>query len=145
MYYSSSLKILKEYPSLLILGCPYKTEITDVELCTSVLVKKSERLKNDINTIKGGGMPHDEFINYIFRGGIVAGISLLLFFVALFFESKKLQTRDKICMRVLLIAILIGCTFDYFMTTQMLVVLFATLLSIFLSKETTSCSQKKIL
>jgi O-antigen ligase len=82
-------------------------------------------------------MPHDEFINYVFRGGIVAGASLLMFFVLLFYESKKLKTEDKICMRVLLIAILAGCTFDYFMTTQMLVALFATLLSIFLSKQIT--------
>ena len=137
MYYISSFKLLKEYPDLLIFGCPYKTNTVKVKSCTATLISKSDRLKNEVDIAKNGIMPHDEFINYVFRGGIVAGASLLMFFVLLFYESKKLKTEDKICMRVLLIAILAGCTFDYFMTTQMLVALFATLLSIFLSKQLT--------
>lgn len=79
-------------------------------------------------------MPHNEFINYTFKGGILAGLSLLIFFIMLLYEARGLDYRDKVYFRVLIIAMFIGCLFDYFFTVQILVILFSTLLAIFFAK-----------
>lgn len=135
LYYSSSFKVLREYPKLYILGCPYLTNTTDVIECTKVLINKNQRLRDDPRVVNDGIMAHDEFVNYIFRAGIIAGISLLLCFVAFFVEARWLDYRNCVYFRVLILAMFIGCLFDYFFTTQIMVILFANLTAIFLSQR----------
>ncbi|GMN90206.1 hypothetical protein [Francisella sciaenopsi] len=141
LYYSSSFKVLREYPKLYILGCPYLTNTTDVIECTKVLINKNQRLRDDPRVVNDGIMAHDEFVNYIFRAGIIAGISLLLCFVAFFVEARWLDYRNCVYFRVLILAMFIGCLFDYFFTTQIMVILFANLTAIFLSQR--KCENKK--
>ncbi|KYW82524.1 hypothetical protein AUF42_08605 [Francisella hispaniensis FSC454] len=52
----------------------------------------------------------------------------------LLFEARGLDNNDKVYFRVLIIAMFIGCLFDYFFTVQILVILFSTLLAIFFAK-----------
>ncbi len=52
----------------------------------------------------------------------------------LLYEARGLDYRDKVYFRVLIIAMFIGCLFDYFFTVQILVILFSTLLAIFFAK-----------
>ncbi|AHH46198.1 O-antigen ligase family protein [Francisella tularensis] len=134
MYYDSAIKVFEKYPKLLLLGCSPVTNISDVAECTSFLINKNDVLKNDPHITKEGIMPHNEFINYTFKGGILAGLSLLIFFIMLLYEARGLDYRDKVYFRVLIIAMFIGCLFDYFFTVQILVILFSTLLAIFFAK-----------
>jgi hypothetical protein len=136
MYYDSSVKVFKAYPSILLFGCPFTQKTYSVTECSGELISNNSELSRD-SYVVDEIMPHDEFINYTFRGGILAGICLLAFFIALFYEARKLSVDDKVCLRVLTIAIFIGSCFDYFMTTQMIVILFSTILAIFLSKQKT--------
>ncbi|AJI74942.1 O-antigen ligase like membrane family protein [Francisella philomiragia subsp. philomiragia ATCC 25015] len=141
LYYSSSFKVLREYPKLYILGCPYLTSTTDVIECTKVLINKNQRLRDDPRVVNDGIMAHDEFINYVFRAGIVAGVSLLLCFVAFFVEARWLDYRNRVYFRILILAMFIGCLFDYFFTTQIMVILFANLTAIFLAQR--KCEESK--
>ncbi|NIB61135.1 hypothetical protein CHQ84_08415 [Francisella noatunensis subsp. orientalis] len=135
LYYSSSFKVLREYPKLYIMGCPYLTNTTDVIECTKILINKNQRLRDDPRVVNDGIMAHDEFVNYIFRAGIIAGVSLLLCFVAFFVEARWLDYRNRVYFRVLILAMFIGCLFDYFFTTQIMIILFANLTAIFLSQR----------
>ncbi|MEY8703036.1 hypothetical protein AB4F11_08785 [Francisella philomiragia] len=141
LYYSSSFKVLREYPKLYILGCPYLTNTADVIECTKDLINKNQRLRDDPRVVNDGIMAHDEFVNYIFRAGIIAGISLLLSFVAFFVEARWLDYRNRVYFRVLILAMFIGCLFDYFFTTQIMVILFANLTAIFLAQR--RCKESK--
>lgn len=134
MYYDSSIRVFEKYPKLLFLGCSPITNISDVTECTKFLINKNDALKNNPHITKDGIMPHNEFINYTFKGGILAGLSLLIFFIMLLFEARGLDNNDKVYFRVLIIAMFIGCLFDYFFTVQILVILFSTLLAIFFAK-----------
>lgn len=99
------------------------------------MINKNQRLRDDPRVVNDGIMAHDEFVNYIFRAGIIAGISLLLCFVAFFVEARWLDYRNRVYFRVLILAMFIGCLFDYFFTTQIMVILFANLTAIFLSQR----------
>jgi hypothetical protein len=135
LYYYSSIKVLQNYPTILVFGCGYGTSKLNIKECTSLLIKRSEQLRTNNSVLDGGVMPHDEFLNYIFRGGIIAGAMLLMFFAMLFYEAKYLSQNTKVCLRILVISFFIGCAFDYFITVQMTVVVFATLLGILLSER----------
>lgn len=141
LYYSSSFKVLREYPKLYILGCPYLTNTTDVIECTKILINKNQRLRDDPRVVNDGIMAHDEFINYVFRAGVIAGVSLLLCFVAFFVEARWLDYRNRVYFRILILAMFIGCLFDYFFTTQIMVILFANLAVIFLAQR--KCEESK--
>lgn len=135
LYYVSSVKVFKEYPSILLFGCPLIQKNANPTECTKELIANS-KLKDDIRIVHNGIMAHDEFINYTFRGGLIAGICLLIFFIALFFnDSKKLSQDSMLYLKVLTMAMFIGCCFDYFITIQITVVLFASLCAIFMSKK----------
>lgn len=135
LYYYSSIKVLQNYPTVFVFGCGYGTNKLDVKECTSQLIERSDELRANNSVLNGGIMPHDEFLSYVFRGGIVAGAMLLMFFVMLFYEAKYLSQDTRACLRILAISFFIGCAFDYFITVQMTVFIFATLLGIFLSER----------
>ncbi|AXA32961.1 O-antigen ligase family protein [Francisella adeliensis] len=135
LYYYSSIKVLQKYPTVFVFGCGYGTNKLDVKECTSQLIERSDELRANNSVLNGGIMPHDEFLSYVFRGGIIAGAMLLMFFVMLFYEAKYLSQDTRACLRILAISFFIGCAFDYFITVQMTVFIFATLLGIFLSER----------
>jgi hypothetical protein len=134
MYYYSSIQVFKAYPQILILGCPVITKDMNVTICTQKLINRDQTLSNDPRVVKDGIMAHDEFINYTFKGGILAGICLLMFFVMLLIEARRLDYKDRVFFRILIIAMFVGCAVDYFFTLQVVVILFISLLAIFLSK-----------
>ena len=135
LYYISSIKVMKEYPRVLILGCPgigYSMNIID---CTHALIAKSEKLSND-NMVVSEIFPHDEFINLTFKSGIVGGVFLFLFLFSLFFfAAKKLEIKYKIYLRILVAVFTTGCLFDFFMSSQLITVSFFTLLAILLATQ----------
>lgn len=135
LYYNSSLKVIREYPGLFILGCPGLTHDTDVRECTKILISKNKKLTADPRVVNDGIMAHDEFVNYVFRGGIIPGVCLFLFFIVLFAEAKWLDYSDRIYFRILIMTMFIGCLVDYFFTTQIMVILFINFMSIFLAKR----------
>jgi hypothetical protein len=134
MYYSTSLKIFKEYPSVFLFGCGYKEGIKDITECSRILIKKSSKLKNDNYVVQTGVEPHNEFINYVFKAGIGASICLVMFFIMLFRDARNLSYHNMVFLRLLVIGFVIGSLFEYFISSQMSVVIFATLIAIFLAK-----------
>ncbi len=134
MYYYSAIKTLKEYPKVFLFGCGYATGILGVEQCTSELIENNLKLRSDDYIVNSGIMPHNEFINYIFKGGILSGICLLLFFISLFYEAKYLERNYKNYLRILIVAYFIGCSVSYLITLQISVALIATLIAIFISQ-----------
>ena len=133
MYYSSSVKVFEQYPSVFLFGCVYKTNILNPTDCTKLLIKNNKKLNNDRSMVHNGIEAHNEFINYTLKGGILAGSSLFIFLVLLLYEARYLDRNYRNCLRIFVLAFFIGCTFDFFMTTQMMVATFATLLGVFLS------------
>ena len=135
LYYISSIKVMKEYPQVLVLGCPgagYNMSVID---CTETLISQSEKLKND-NKVVSKIFPHDEFINYTFQCGIVGGLSLMLFlFSIFFFAAKRLEAQYRVYLRILVVMFTTGCLFDFFMSSQLITVSFFALLAILLSTQ----------
>lgn len=134
LFYSTSIKIFKEYPSVLLFGCGYKEGIKDVTECSRVLIKDSSKLENEPYVMQTGVEPHNEFINYVFKAGIGASVCFIMFFIMLFYEAKNLTYNNMVFMRLLVIGFVIGCLFEYFISSQMSVTIFATLVAIFLAK-----------
>lgn len=135
LYYISSLKTIKEYPKLLLLGCPGLGYTLDVKSCTADLINKSQKLSND-NRVVAKIFPHNEFFNYTFRSGIIGGLSLFLFLISLFFhEAKKVSSKHRLHLRILVIMFSTGCIFDFFMSSQIIVVSFFIILAIILASK----------
>ena len=133
MYYSSSVKLFKQYPEVFVFGCGYTTHISNPTDCSRLLIKNNDKLSSDVTVVKDGIEAHNEFINYTFKGGVLAGISLLMFFILLLYESKHIDQYYRNFFRIFVLAFVIGCLFDYFITVQIMVALFSTILGIFLS------------
>jgi hypothetical protein len=132
LYYSTSIKIFKEYPSVFLFGCGYKENILNVSECSRLLVKNNSKLKDDIYVIQTGVHPHNEFINYLFKGGVVASSCLIMFFIMLFYEARNLTYYNMIFMRILVVGFLIGSMFEYLISRQLTIIIFFTLVAIFL-------------
>ncbi|GAB4222362.1 MAG: O-antigen ligase family protein [Francisella sp.] len=135
IYYTSSLEIFKEYPIIFFGGCSFSGNSYDVVDCAQELINSSKALQDNPMVIKDAPlMPHNEFINYTFKGGITASIFLLIFFIYLFYITKYLPNHYRLEGRLLILFYFIASIFDYFLTLQYDVIVFFTLLALFLSK-----------
>lgn len=132
IYYTNSLKIFKEYPKILLFGCPLNEGTINSSICTKKIINKSPLIQESMKGLKDIP-PHNEFINYTYQSGALASLSLFLFLILLYRESKNTYKEYIMPMRILVIAFFIGCNFDFFMTRQFNTTIFFTLLGIFLS------------
>ena len=68
-----------------------------------------------------------------------------MFFIMLLYEAKNLTYHNMVFMRLLVIGFIIGSLFEYFISSQMSVILFTTLLVIFLTNpQTTKIEQSHL-
>lgn len=76
--------------------------------------------------------PHNEFINYIFRGGIFSALCLLMFFISLFYITKNLPLQDRFGVRVFILGYFIASLTEYYLSTQYEVYVFYVISNIFI-------------
>ena len=133
-YYSNSIKIFKKYPKILLFGCPINESTISPWVCTGNIINKDLQLQKDMKGLKDIP-PHNEFINYTYQSGIFASLSLLIFLILIFYEAKHINKEYIVSMRVLIMAFFVGCCFEFYMTRQMNLSVFFTLLGIFLSTK----------
>ncbi|AEE26629.1 O-antigen ligase family protein [Francisella hispaniensis] len=135
IYYISSVEIFKEYPNVFFWGCSFTGNTSNLDKCTHHLIKNSQQLQSNPMVIKKQPLePHNEFINYTFRGGIFSALCLLMFFITLLYTTKNLPLQDRVSVRILILAYIIASCTGYYLTTQYEVSIFFTLIAIFLSK-----------
>ena len=135
IYYISSIEIFKKYPNVFKWGCSFTGNTPDLNYCTQNLVENNQQLKANPMVIKNQPVePHNEFINYIFKGGIFSALCLLMFFISLFFVTKNLPLQDRFGMRIFILGYFIASLTGYYLSTQYEVSIFFTLLAILLSR-----------
>ncbi|AIT10269.1 hypothetical protein LO80_02915 [Candidatus Francisella endociliophora] len=130
LYYISSIKVFYNYPEVLFGGCFFFKGNVNVIGCTKKIINENPKLNNSVKIVHDGISPHNEFINYTFKGGIFAGVFLLFFFVFLIKNSKLLNSNSALYLKVLTISMFIGCSVDYWITIQIIVILFSSLAAI---------------
>ncbi|EDZ90661.1 O-antigen ligase family protein [Francisella tularensis] len=135
IYYISSVEIFKEYPSVFLWGCSFTGNTSDLNKCTQYLIKNSQQLQANPMVIKNHPLePHNEFINYAFKGGVFSAFCLLMFFISLFYSTKNFPFQDRFGLRVLILGYFVASLTGYYLSTQYEVSIFFTLIAIFLSK-----------
>ena len=60
---------------------------------------------------------------------------LFIFLILIFYKAKHINKKYIVSMRVLVMAFVIGCCFEFYMTRQMNLSIFFTILGIFLSMK----------
>lgn len=135
IYYTSSVKIFEEYPSVFLLGCSLSGNTASLDYCTESLIKNSQKLQNDAMVIKNAPIePHNVFLTYTFKGGVFAGLCVLIFFLTMIYNTKYFMFGDRFSLSVLVLAYFIASCTGYYMSTQYEVITFFTLFGAFLSR-----------
>ncbi|MFV9972407.1 MAG: O-antigen ligase family protein [Francisella endosymbiont of Hyalomma asiaticum] len=135
IYYISSIGIFKKYHNVFMWGCSFTGNTPNLNYCTQNLVENNQQLQANPMVIKNQPVePHNEFINYIFKGGIFSALCLLMFFISLFFITKNFPLQDRFGVRVFILGYFIASLTGYYLSTQYEVSMFFTLLAILLSR-----------
>ncbi|MED7819240.1 MULTISPECIES: O-antigen ligase family protein [unclassified Francisella] len=139
LFYTTSVIVLKSDLKVFLLGCPIAEHTIDFGKCVEQVVQKSPNIQKSNRVFSNLSdmpydHPHDDFLYYTFKAGILAGALEILFFIFLFYGSKKLDQYDSSCMRVLLLGFLVLCLFDRGMSYQSFTATIFSILSIYIAK-----------